>query len=181
MRRYTTFPSQAFPILSYLAKDGQILSGSIPARTWRQACDLFQLFEAPQGNGLVHMTLSMPAGRTLTDNVWFAVARRILNASGLPSEITPWIMFGRETTRCDHVHIVAARQTYTGRHLEVATSVRETDRIERCVCQLLGLPEPAWRPDPEMVLTPAISVRARRKSGQAGWFADDLNAVMSKA
>ncbi|MCB5200241.1 hypothetical protein LGQ03_13400 [Loktanella sp. TSTF-M6] len=181
MRRYTTFPSQAFPILSYLSKDGQILSGSMPVHTLRQACDMLRPFEAPQGAGLVHMTLSMPVGRTLTDDVWLAVARRVLIASGLPSEIVPWIMFGREATHCDHIHIVAALQTFTGRHLEIATSVRETDRIERDVCQLLGLPDPSWRPDPEMVLAPPITVRARRKSGQAAWFAGDLNAVMSKA
>ncbi|KQI67914.1 hypothetical protein AN189_12555 [Loktanella sp. 3ANDIMAR09] len=159
MRRYTTFPSQAFPILSYLSKDGQMMAGSMPVRSWRQACDLFQTFEAPQAGGLVHLTLSMPVGWTLADDVWLAVARRVLTASGLPSEMVPWVMWGREATRCDHIHLVAARQTYTGRHLEIATSVRETDRIERDVCQFLGLPEPVWRPDPEMVLAPPITVR----------------------
>jgi hypothetical protein len=181
MRRYTTFPDKARPLLSYLAKDGQILSGSLPVGTWRHACEMFRRFEAPHGEGIVHMTLSMPVGKKLSDDAWLMVARRVLTSSGLPAEQVPWLMWGREDTRCDHVHIVAARQTFTGRVLDVATSVRETDRIERDICLRLGLPEPAWRMDPSLVLAPDVPVRARRKSGQAAWLARDLNIGMSSA
>lgn len=181
MRRYTTFHDQAGSVFSYLSKDGQILFGSLPVLNWRQACDMFSPFEAPQGHGLVHMTLSMPAGTRLSNSTWADVARLVLSRSGLPSEMTPWTLWGGEDTRCDHVHIVSALQTFGGRPLEVSTSIRATDRLERDICQRLGLPEPQWRPNPNFVLAPIIPKRSQRYSGQAAWMVSDLNAVMTDA
>lgn len=76
------------------------------------------------------------------------------------------------------MHIVAARQTFTGRPLEVLTSVRETDRLERDLHERLQLDELPWQSDPELTLMPSVAKRMHRKSRQASWFAADLNAAM---
>ena len=178
MRRYTSFHSLAFPLLSYWSKDGEILTGSLPARTWREAAEMFAPFEAPHGAGLVHFTLSMPKGRSLSDAIWFEVIDHVMTKSGLPTTLVPWVAWGGEKTSCDHIHIASACETFLGRELELQTSLKATDRLERDLRQRLSLPDLPWRHDPALVLAPTISKRNRVKHGQDGWFASDLNAAM---
>ncbi len=180
MRRYTSFHSQAYALLSYWSKDGEILTGSLPARTWREAAEMFTPFEAPHGSGLVHFTLSMPAGHSLPDAIWFDVIDHVMAESGLPTNLVPWVAWGGEHTNCEHIHIASACETFLGRELELQTSLKATDRLERDLRQRLSLPELPWRPEPALVLAPTISMRNRVKHGQVGWFASDLNAAMRK-
>lgn len=119
MRRFTSFHSQAYPLLSYWSKDGEILTGSLPARTWRQATEMFAPFEAPHGAGLVHFTLSMPRGRSLSDAVWFDVINHVMAESGIPANLVPWVAWGGEHTNCDHIHIASACETFLRRELEL--------------------------------------------------------------
>jgi hypothetical protein len=141
VRRYTTFHSLAETILPYLSKGGVVLTGSMPVRTWRQAVDFLRPFDAQHGQGIVHFTLSMPRGASLSEIQWLVVARHVLRSSGLPPEQVPWLLWGREATSCDHVHIVSACQTFVGQPLCVATSVHTTDRLECDLRQRLGLPD----------------------------------------
>ena len=180
MWRYTTFPSKAGPALCYPSKDGYVLSGSVPETNTKALIKFFAGFEKPGGDGLVHFTLSLPAGRQLSEEQWHEVVRHVLQESGLPPDIVPWVVWGGEQTNCDHVHIIAARQTFTGRSLEVATSVAFTQKLARDLCHRLSLPEPDWMPDPEMCLVMPIPKRRQRKNAAAFQFATDVNAVMGR-
>lgn len=162
------------------SKDGHVLSGSVPEKTTKALIKFFARFEEPKGEGLVHFTLSLPAGRQLSEEQWHEVARYVLRASGLPPDIVPWVVWGGEQTNCDHVHIIAARQTFTGRALEVATSVAFTQKLARDLCHRLSLPEPDWMPDPEMCLEMPIPKRRQRKNASAFQFATDVNSVMGR-
>lgn len=95
MRRHTTLHSLAGTILPYLSKDGVVLDGSMPVGTWRQAVDFLRPFDTPHGQGLVHFTLSMPRGASLSESRWLVVARHVLRSSDLPPEQVPWLLWGR--------------------------------------------------------------------------------------
>ena len=178
MRPYTTSHATAQTILQYLSKGGQLLSGSLPVATLKQAKAAFRLFEEPHGEGLLHITMSLPQGHVLTDDVWCEVTQVVLNKMGIPPVLTPWIMWGRESTACDHIHIVSGRQTFCGRPLEVCTSTLNTDRIDRHLRGWLSLPELPWRYDPRLILCPDISARVIKANPEVAQFASDLNAVM---
>lgn len=180
MRRYLTEYDRAYPVFLYLSKAGHPMGGSLLIKKWRDGIEAFGPFEKPQGEGLVHFTLSMPVGRTLTDQAWHEVATHVLHASGLPPDLVPWVQWGREGTACDHIHIVAGKQTFTRRSLEVSHSLAATDRLERDVCQRLSLAEPIWREDPGLILTPPVAKRKKGTAGQATWLANDLNDAMAK-
>jgi len=164
----------------YPSKDGHVLSGSVPEKNPKALIKFFSHFEEPKGDGLVHFTLSLPAGIQLDEEQWHEVGRHVLRESGLPPDIVPWVVWGGEQTNCDHVHIVAARQTFTGRSLEVATSVAFTQKLARDLCHRLSLPEPDWMPDPKMCLVMPIPKRRQRENPNAFQFATDLNAAMGR-
>lgn len=180
MRRFLSRYDQAYPVFLYLSKSGQIMGGSLAEKEWRGAVHAFRQFEKPQGEGLVHLTLSLPSGMTMSDAEWHDVSMHVLQASGLPPDLVPWVQWGRERTTCDHIHIVAGTQTFTGRTLDVSNSLAATDRLERDLCQRFSLPEPLWRDDPGTILNPQISKRSRRKTGQAAWFATDVDRCMTR-
>lgn len=175
MRRHATFHDRADPWARYV-QTGEILSGSIPVLDAGKVVRWFKRFEKPQGSGLVHFTLSMPDGLRLSDREWHDVASYVLDVSGLPHDLVPWAMAGREKTRCDHVHILSATQTWSGRELDVATSKRFTDALDRTVRHHLGIPELAWHLPPEASLVSPI--RTFRKHDQARRFAEDFNHAM---
>jgi hypothetical protein len=179
MWRYTTFPSKAAPVIHYPSKDGHVISGSFPATNTKALIKFFAHFEKPVGDGLVHFTLSLPAGRQLSENDWHEITLYVLEESGLPPAMVPWVVWGGEKTNCDHVHIIAAQQTFTGRSLEVATSVAFTQKLARDLCHRLNLPEPDWLPDPGMCLVMPIPKRRQATNAAAFHFASELNAVMS--
>ncbi len=133
----------------------------------------FKRFEKPQGSGLVHFTLSMPESMRLSDRDWHEVGTYMLHLSGLPPDLVPWIMVGREPTRCDHVHLLSALQTWSGRELELATSPRFTDSLDRTIRHHLGIPELDWYPPPEMSLV--SPVRSGKRQRLATSFANDIN------
>lgn len=133
----------------------------------------FKRYEKPQGSGLVHFTLSMPEGMKLSDRDWHKVGTYVLHLSGLPPDLVPWIMVGREPTRCDHVHLLSALQTWSGRELELATSARFTDALDRTVRHHLGIPELDWHLPPEVSLV--SPVRSAKTKRIATSFANDLN------
>ncbi len=81
MWRYTTFPYKAGPVMHYPSKDGHVLSGSVPVTNTKGLINFFARFEKPTGDGLVHFTLSLPAGRELSDEGWHEVARLVLEES----------------------------------------------------------------------------------------------------
>lgn len=177
MRRHTSFISQAKPIFRYLSKSGGISDGSLQARNWRDAIKAFGQFEEPYGNGLVQFTLSLPPEVELSPAGWHAVSCHVLTASGLPPTQTPWLAWGGEATHCDHIHIIAARQTFLGRTLDISTSIRATDRLERDLRERLGLEEGLWREDPALSLSPTIPLRRTRTNAEAARLGSDLNAA----
>lgn len=180
MWRYATFPSKADPLMYYPSRTGHVLSGSIPETNAKALIKFFARFEEPKGDGLVHFTLSLPAGIQLDEEQWHEVARHVLRESGLPPDIVPWVVWGGEQTNCNHVHIIAARQTFTGRSLEVATSVAFTQKLARDLCHRLSLPEPNWMPDPGMCLVMPMPKRRQRENAAAFQFATDVNSVMGR-
>ena len=133
----------------------------------------FKRFEKPQGSGLVHLTLSMPETMRLSDRDWHEVGTYVLHLSGLPPDLVPWIMVGREPTRCDHVHLLSALQTWSGRELELATSPRFTDALDRTIRHHLGMPELDWHLPPEVSLV--SPVRSAKRQQLATSFANDIN------
>jgi hypothetical protein len=133
----------------------------------------FKRYEKPQGSGLVHFTLSMPENMRLCDRDWHEVGTYVLHLSGLPPDLVPWIMVGREPTRCDHVHLLSALQTWSGRELELATSPRFTDALDRTIRHHLGIPELDWHLSPEVSLVSPI--RSAKNQGLATSFANDIN------
>jgi hypothetical protein len=84
MWRYKTFPSKAAPVIHYPSKDGHVISGSFPATNTKALIKFFAHFEKPVGDGLVHFTLSLPAGRQLSENDWHEITVYVLEESGLP-------------------------------------------------------------------------------------------------
>lgn len=178
MRPYTTSHATADNILRYLSKGGQLLFGSLPITTLRQAKTALRPFEEPNGCGLLHITLSLPQGHRLTDDAWFDVTDVVLSRMGIPTNLVPWFSSGREDTHCDHIHIVSARQTFTGRKLDITTSILNTDRIDRDLRARLSFSELPWRHDSKLVLSPDIPVRRFAENPEAAKFASDLNAVM---
>jgi len=175
MRRHATFHDRSARWVHYV-EAAETLSGSIPVLDAGKIVRWFKRFEKPKGAGLVHFTLSLPEDMRLSDREWHDVATYVLDASGLPPELVPWVMAGREKTRCDHVHILSAMQTWSGRELEVATSKRFTDALDRTVRHHLGIPELAWHLPPQTSLVSPI--RASRKHDQARRFAQDFNHAM---
>ena len=178
MRPFTTSHATANNILRYLSKGGQLLSGSLPVSTLRQAKAALRSFEEPNGYGLLHITLSMPQGHRLTDDVWFDLTDVVLSGMGIPSNLVPWLSWGREDTHCDHIHIVSGKQTFTGRKLDISTSVLNTDRIDRDLRARLSIPELPWRHDPQLILSPNIPVQIFSEHPEAAQFASELGAVM---
>lgn len=140
----------------------------------------FKKCEQPHGAGLVHFTLSMPEGLRLSNQEWHTVATYVLERSGLPADRVPWIMVGRESTRCDHSHIVSSRQTWSGRELEIATSKRFTDALDRDLRHHLGLPELEWSgPAHQTLVSPVRSGREKTRTLVLS-FADDFNHALDR-
>ena len=158
MRRWTTFHDRAAPLVAYLARDGHALAGSVPAWTPAALRAALQPYERPRGRGLLHITLSLPRGRTLSDAGWHDVADHVLARTGLPPDLVAWIAWGRETSACDHIHIVVARETVTRRPLTIATSKLD-DRPAR------ARPRPPARP-PRPVLDAGAAHAPRRADAQ---------------
>lgn len=102
MWRHATFPSKADPLIYYPSKDRHVLSGSVPEKNTKALIEFFARFEKPKGAGLVHFTLSLPAGIQLYEEHWHEVARHVLSESGLPSDIVSWVVWGGEQTNCNH-------------------------------------------------------------------------------
>lgn len=175
MRRYAAFHSHSTQFGNYV-RLGEVLSGSIPDTEPGKIMRWFKRFEKPQGTGLVHFTLSMPEGMRLSDCEWHDVASYVLDCSGLPPDLVPWTMAGREPTRCDHVHILSGLQTWSGRYLEVNTSKRFTDALDRTLRHHLGIPELNWNLPPEVSLV--SPVRAIKKHALAESFAKDFNHAL---
>ncbi len=175
MRRHASFHDHSTQWGHYI-HSGIILSGNIPDLEPGRIVRWFKRFEKPQGSGLVHFTLSMPEGLRLSDREWHDVASYVMDLSGLPPDLVPWVMAGREKTRCDHVHILSGLETWSGRKLEIATSKRFTDALDRNVRHHLGIPELDWHLPPEASLVSPI--RASKQHAQAKSFAEDFNYAM---
>ena len=175
MRRFTTFHDHSTGLGHYLKKDGCMFTGSISETDPVRAVAALRSFEVPQGDGLVHFTLSMPKGQILSLCDWHEVAVRVLNKSGLPSALVPWFAWGREETSCDHVHIVSALETFNRRPLALKKSLAATDALERDIVHFLGLPEPNWHPNPKQSLMANLKKSEKVSKGSKATLADDLN------
>lgn len=177
MRRFTRHHDRAAPLVRYLSGDGRAIAGSLPAWTPSALRHALRPFERPHGAGLLHFTLSLPRGRRLPDEGWHDVAAFVLDRTGLPPDLTPWIAWGREATACDHLHIVAARETFACRRLDPATSRLATDRLERDLADRLGLPDPVWTLEPRTPLLADLRARAVRDPDLRS-FGDALNRAV---
>jgi hypothetical protein len=159
MRRYTTFPPQIAPVGKYLNKGGIIIDGTIPCDGLWEQVHFLERFERPGQPAFVHFSLSLPAGRDLTNQQWGWVITKVLEASGVPRLMTPWFAIGREPSRCSHIHIVSALRTFDGRELEIRTSPAATNDLHRDLCHHLDLPEPKIIDDPSKCLAPDTNLR----------------------
>jgi len=116
---------------------------------------VMKTYERPQGAGLLHTTLSAPEGRHYADQEWHEIACFVLERSGLPPQLTPWMAAGREAKGTDHIHIISACQTWSGRPSEVQTSRRAIDQLAIDLSHRLGFAEPAWlTPDTDLLVHP---------------------------
>lgn len=172
MRPYRTFHDRTSQIGYYVGRDGRVLTGSVPETEPGRLMRWFECYDYPKSLGVVHTTLSLPADLHLSDADWHAVTTRVLERSGTPPDLVPWFAWGEHVSNCEHVHIVAARQTWTGRPLEVRTSRRATDALAVDLAHRLGLPEPHWCAIPDLVLTGHVRKGAPEPVSQ---FANDVN------
>jgi len=172
MRPYRAFHDRASQIGHYVGREGRVLTGSIPETEPGRLMRWFERYDHPKGLGIVHTTLSLPPDLHLSDADWHALTTRALERSGLPPDLVPWFAWGGHVSNCEHVHIVAARQAWTGRPFEVRTSQRATDALAVDLAHRLGLPEPHWCVTPDLVL---ISPVRKGALEPATCFANDVN------
>jgi len=132
----------------------------------------FQPFDMPRGEGLLHTTLSMPSDRILTDSEWHDVSKFVLERSGVPPDLTAWFAWGREVSRCDHLHIISGCQTWSGRPFDIQTSVRATDALAVDLAHRLNISEPHWSPSGTRELISHIRGGAHPDARE---FGDDVN------
>lgn len=179
MRPFRKFHDNQTRVGEYLAS-GQILSGSIPETALGRVMRWFPLSKKPDEPRLVHITLSLPIGQQLSDDDWHKVALHVLEKSGLPANEIPWIMSGREPTKCDHVHILAGLRTWLGRSLELTTSVRSTDMLERDLRHRLGLAELEWlQPSKTSLVSPIRALHLQNRTPEMH-FANDFNFALER-
>lgn len=132
----------------------------------------FQPFDMPRGEGLLHTTLSMPSDRILTDSEWHDVSKFVLERSGVPPDLAAWFAWGREVSRCDHLHIISGCQTWSGRPFDIQTSVRATDALAVDLAHRLNISEPHWSPSGTRELISHIRGGAHPDARE---FGDDIN------
>lgn len=172
MRPYRTFHDRTSQIGHYVGREGRVLTGSVPETDPGRLMRWFECYDYPKGLGVVHTTLSLPPDLHLSDADWHAITTRVLERSGTPPDLVPWFAWGEHVSNCEHVHIVAARQTWAGRPLEVRTSRRATDALAVDLAHRLGLREPHWSVTPDLVLISPVRKGARQPVTD---FANDVN------
>ncbi|WP_298860113.1 hypothetical protein [uncultured Sulfitobacter sp.] len=63
--------------MHYPSKVGHVMSGSVSEAMIEALVKFFVRFEKPRGDGLVHFTLSLPAGKKLSEDGWHEIARHV--------------------------------------------------------------------------------------------------------
>ena len=67
MRPYRRFHSGVSQVGHYLGTDGQLFTGFLLEPSHGVMMKALRRYELPEGAGLLHTTLSLPNGQTLTD------------------------------------------------------------------------------------------------------------------
>ncbi len=159
-------------VAKYVRRTGaRVIGGTLPVRNVGEIRgELERRFDDAD---LMHLTLSLPASRTATDDLLTQLIATDLSERGVDPLILPWTVVRHTDARCQHVHAIVVCQTWTGRALVPAASRRLSDRIERHLCRLMGLPLPRhFDPSAAPVLDPPTPVRNLR--GDASRLHEDL-------
>lgn len=174
-RPFRVFHDYASQFGNYTSQDGELICGSLMEPTVGHLMRALKAYEMPHGAGLLHTTLSAPEGRHYAYHQWHEIACFVLERSGLPPRLTPWMAAGREAKGTDHIHIISACQTWSGRPLEIQTSVRATDQLAIDLSHRLGFAEPAWLPPGTNLLVHPIRKGAKEPVRD---FANDVNMAI---
>lgn len=119
--------------LKYFRRNGMtLIPCSFPARSLTDARKTFEGLSSTAT--YLHLTCSLPVGRSADDDM----ARRILSTDlqlrGLPPAAVPWVMVRHSDSTCDHYHVLVQCRLFTGVQLEPRVSKatsRENDRVLR--------------------------------------------------
>lgn len=122
MRPHQKWLASAEVGFGYVMRDGAIaLGGTIPFVNRHdlknRVCDMADAARIPKP--VMHTTISLPKLLHASKKVWLAIAAASLRALGIDPDTVPWFAARHEDSTCDHIHILAVCQTFTGRHIVV--------------------------------------------------------------
>ncbi|MFC3059991.1 hypothetical protein [Paenirhodobacter populi] len=107
--------SRSYPDASFLdAYDfrpgAELIGGTVP---YDRPAELRRSFERLAGDqGLLHITLSLPAGLRADRDLWTRTILTQLGQMDLPPYATPWITARHTDAHCDHIHVAVALRCF---------------------------------------------------------------------
>lgn len=142
-RAHTIRHQDAKFVEGYILRPGaEWLGGTLPgSRPHALRRDLERL---AGDDGLLHVTLSLPAGLRADRDTWLRIVLTLLVLMSLPPYGTAWVAARHVDAGCDHIHIAVALRSFTGTPLKPYLSRHRTDQTHKTLARLIGLPEPHY-------------------------------------
>lgn len=171
MRAHNTFHQTARVLPNYgLRASAEFIGGTIPRAdpiTLR-----IRLDRLADGEGVMHMTLSLPVGLRASRETGHAIVMEQLHLMGLPALRTPWVAARHIDANCDHIYAAIALRGFDGSPLRPATGDIQTSRNHQALARHLGLPVPDYfnpqipRLDPP-IITRRLTTAPKKRLSEA--------------
>jgi hypothetical protein len=118
-----------------------IVGGTLPALAPAELITFVARLPVPKtvSKPFLNMTLSAPAGYTLSDAQWRKAIRICMEKLGYPVGAIQWIAFRHSDTGCDHIHVFIVPMTATGRWIGNIVTKRKCDEADLALSAWLGV------------------------------------------
>ena len=184
MRPYLNSHKDPVRLERYVDKRGAVLiGGTIPNLATngliQRPCKTGD--EHDRTDQYLHMTLSLPEGKSASKRIWKRIIATAMKALGLDPKMTPWLA-KRDTNRnCDHVHVAIRLTDFANRPLAAFRSEEACEKIHKHLCAMLGLePPPYFDASAGPRLEPISPSRRRQNKLQKSFFDDLQHAFLHK-
>lgn len=127
--------------------------------------------------GAYHITLAHAGLRRETRDTWGKVAVTYLQLAGVDPTRLAWVAYRQREIDNDHIHLVAATRSFSGRRIDLLLSAAKTDEIQADLAARLRM-QAKGPPFIKLGPSPQAGVRYRRADVVA-WIEQRLYASTS--